>query len=183
MKISIENSGIKNTKEIYHNLDFESLIEHELKNGECTLASSGATMVDTGIFTGRSPKDKYFVNQEPSSKYISWGKINQPVKKEVFEELLALGKEQLSGKDLYVTDVYCGSSPSSRRAVRFVTELAWQSHFVTNMFIRPSMEQLQTFKPEFTVLNACKAVNDRWKEHGLHSEVFALFDVEEVHHT
>jgi phosphoenolpyruvate carboxykinase (ATP) len=179
MKVDISNTGITDTKEIYYNLDFESLIEHELKNGECKLANNGATMVDTGIFTGRSPADKYFVNKEPSNRYISWGNINQPVEKEVFEELLELGKQQLSGKDLYVTDVYCGSSESSRRSIRFITELAWQSHFVTNMFIRPSMEQLQEFKPEFTVLNACKTVNEKWKEHGLNSEVFVLFDVEE----
>ena len=135
-------------------------------------------MVDTGIFTGRSPKDKYFVDQDPSNRYIAWGDVNHKVSKEIYEELLAVGREQLSNKDLYITDVYCGSSQTSRRSIRFVTELAWQSHFVTNMFIRPSMEQLQGFKPEFTVLNACKAVNDKWKEHGLHSEVFVIFDVE-----
>jgi len=179
MKVDISNTGIKDTKEIYYNLDFESLVEHELKNGECKLANNGATMVDTGIFTGRSPADKYFVNKEPSNRYISWGNINQPVEKEVFEELLELSKKQLSDKELYVTDVYCGSSESSKRSIRFITELAWQSHFVTNMFIRPSMEQLQGFKPEFTVLNACKTVNAKWKEHGLNSEVFVLFDVEE----
>ncbi len=175
---NLEEIGIKNTGKIFHNLDYEELIAHELKNGECQLAESGATMVDTGIFTGRSPKDKYFVNQDPSNRYIAWGDVNHKVSKEIFEELLAVGREQLSNKDLYVTDVYCGSSQTSRRSIRFVTELAWQSHFVTNMFIRPSMEQLQGFKPEFTVLNACKAVNDKWKEHGLHSEVFVIFDVE-----
>ncbi len=176
--IEIEKLGIKNPSEIFYNLDYEELIEHELKNGECTLASSGATIVDTGIFTGRSPKDKYFVNQDPSTKYISWGSTNQPVDKAIFEELLELSREQLSETSLYVTDVYCGASTASKRSVRFISELAWQSHFVTNMFIRPSMEQLTAFKPDFTVMNACKAVNDKWKEHGLHSEVFVLFDVE-----
>jgi len=175
----IENIGIKNVGKVFRNLDYEELIDHELRNGECKLTSSGATTVDTGIFTGRSPKDKYFVNSDPSNKHIAWGDVNQSVKKEVFDELLSLAKEQLSNKDLYVTDVYCGSSTASRRSVRFVSEIAWQSHFVTNMFIRPSQEQLLEFTPQFTVLNACKAVNDKWKEHGLNSEVFVLFNVEE----
>ncbi len=175
----LEAIGIKNGGQIFHNLDFGDLVEHELKNGEAQKVSSGATTVDTGIFTGRSPKDKYFVKQDESQKYIAWGDVNKPVSKEIFNELLDVAKAQLSGKDLYVTDVYCGSSQASKRSVRFVSELAWQSHFVTNMFIRPSLEQLQTFKPEFTVLNACKTVNDKWKEHGLHSEVFVMFNVEE----
>jgi phosphoenolpyruvate carboxykinase (ATP) len=175
----IEKIGIKNVGKIHRNLDYEELIEHELNNGECQLATNGATMVDTGIFTGRSPKDKYFVNQEPSNGYISWGDVNHKIDKAVYEELFEVAKSQLSDKDLYVTDVYCGSSQTSRRSVRFVSEIAWQSHFVTNMFIRPSMEQLMTFAPQFTVLNACKAVNDKWKEHGLNSEVFVIFNVEE----
>ena len=174
----LDKLGIENIGKVFYNLDYDELIEHELKNGECSLANNGATIVDTGIFTGRSPKDKYFVFRHPSNKYISWGSTNQPVDTVVFEELLALAKKELSNKDLYVTDVFCGSSTSSRRSVRFVTELAWQSHFVTNMFIRPSMEQLLEFKPQFTVLNACKTVNEKWKDHGLHSEVFVVFDIE-----
>ena len=91
---------------------------------------------------------------------------------EIFEELLVVAQEQLSGKDLYVTDVFCGSSIASKRSVRFVSEIAWQSHFVKNMFIRPTPPELEIFKSDFVVLNACKAVNDKWKEHGLNSEVF-----------
>jgi phosphoenolpyruvate carboxykinase (ATP) len=175
----IEALGIKNSGTIFHNLSYDELIDHELKNGECHLASSGATMVDTGIFTGRSPKDKYFVEQGPSSQYIAWGEVNKPVSKEVFDELYEVAKEQLSGKDLYVTDVFCGSSEASKRSVRFVSEIAWQSHFVKNMFIRPNNNDLENFKPEFTVLNACKATNEQFKAHGLNSEVFVMFNVEE----
>jgi len=175
----IEALGIKGTGTVYHNLSYDELIEHELKNNECHLASSGATMVDTGIFTGRSPKDKYFVSQEPSNQFIAWGDVNKPVSKEVFDDLMALAKEQLSNKDLYVTDVYCGSSEASKRSVRFVSEIAWQSHFVKNMFIRPKAEELTAFKPTFTVLNACKATNGNFKKHGLNSEVFVVFNVEE----
>ncbi len=174
----LEEIGISNSGEIFHNLDYEDLIEHELKNGEVERVKTGATAVDTGIFTGRSPKDKYFVEQDESKKYIAWGDVNKPVSKEIFEELLQVARDELSGKDIYVTDVFCGSSKASKRSVRFVTEIAWQSHFVKNMFIRPTAGELARFKPEFTVLNACKAVDEKWKEHGLNSEVFVMFDIE-----
>ncbi|MFH0710530.1 MAG: phosphoenolpyruvate carboxykinase (ATP) [Pseudomonadota bacterium] len=176
--VEIETLGIKNTQNIFHNLTFDELIEHELRNGECTMTSSGATTVDTGIFTGRSPKDKYFVNSDPSNQYIAWGDVNKKIDKAVFDELLIVAREQLSNKDLYITDVFCGSSASSKRSIRFVSEIAWQSHFVKNMFIRPLTEELNDFKPQFTVLNACKAVNSQWENHGLNSEVFVLFDIE-----
>ena len=178
MSQGLEKLGLENIGNIYQDLSYDELIEHELRNGECTLTTSGATTVDTGIFTGRSPKDKYFVYQEPSNQYIAWGDINQKITKEIFSELLALAKMQLSGKDLYITDVFCGASHASKRSVRFVSEIAWQSHFVKNMFIRPTSDELATFSVDFTVLNACKTVNTRWKELGLHSEVFVVFDIE-----
>lgn len=175
----IEKLGILGTKEIFHNLSYDELIEHEVANGECFMTSSGATTVDTGIFTGRSPKDKYFVDQDPSNKFIAWGDVNKKIDKETFDELLELAKKQLSNSNLYITDVYCGSSDESKRSVRFVSEIAWQSHFVKNMFIRPTTEQLANFKDDFIVLNACKTVNPKYKEHGLNSEVFVVFNVEE----
>lgn len=174
----LEEIGLRNVGKIYHNLSYDELIRHEIENSECALTKQGATAVDTGVFTGRSPKDKYFVDRDPSNKYIAWGDVNQKVSEKVFNELLDVAREQLSGKDLYITDVYSGASVDSKRSIRFVTEIAWQAHFVKNMFIRPSESELATFKPQFTVLNACKAVNDKWKEHGLNSEVFVLFDIE-----
>ncbi|MFT7003115.1 MAG: phosphoenolpyruvate carboxykinase (ATP) [Sulfurimonas sp.] len=174
----LEELGLKNIGKIHHNLDYDELIQHELDNGECAQTKKGATAVDTGIFTGRSPKDKYFVDRDPSNKYIAWGDVNKKVSAEIFSELLEVAQKELSGKDIYVTDVFCGSSAASKRSVRFVSEIAWQSHFVKNMFIRPTESELEVFKSDFTVLNACKAVNDKWKEHGLNSEVFVLFDVE-----
>jgi phosphoenolpyruvate carboxykinase (ATP) len=174
----LESIGLKNVGKIFHNLSYDEIIKHELDNGECAVTKKGATAVDTGIFTGRSPKDKYFVDRDPSNKHIAWGDVNKKVSAEIFDELLAVAQEQLSGKDLYVTDVFCGSSAASKRSVRFVSEIAWQSHFVKNMFIRPTPAELEVFKNDFTVLNACKAVNDKWKEHGMNSEVFVLFDVE-----
>ena len=179
MNISeLEKLGLKNVGKIFHNLSYDELIQHELDNGEVRETSSGATAVDTGVFTGRSPKDKYFVDRSPSNKYIAWGDVNQKVSEEIFDELFEVTLKQLSGKDLYVTDVFSGASPASKKSIRFITEIAWQSHFVKNMFIRPTPAELEVFQSDFTVFNACKTVNERWKEHGLHSEVFVLFDVE-----
>lgn len=174
----LEELGLKDIGNVYHNLSYDELIKHELANGEVQQTKKGATAVDTGIFTGRSPKDKYFVDRDPSNKYIAWGDVNKKISPEIFEELLVVAREQLSNKDLYITDVFCGSSPASKRSVRFVSEIAWQSHFVKNMFIRPSSAELEVFKSDFTVLNACKTVNERWKEHGMNSEVFVMFDIE-----
>lgn len=175
----LEDIGLRGVGEVYHNLSYDELIQHEIKNGECALAKNGATAVDTGIFTGRSPKDKYFVDSDPSNKYIAWGDVNRKIDSKIFAELLELAQAQLSNKDLYVTDVFCGASTASKRSVRFVSEIAWQSHFVKNMFIRPTSSELEVFKPQFTVLNACKAVNDKWQKQGLTSEVFVVFNVEE----
>ena len=175
----IEKLGIQNTGKIFYNLGYDELIKHELDNGECTMTSNGATTVDTGIFTGRSPKDKFFVDQEPSNKYIAWGSVNQKISKENYEELYKIGTAQLSNKDLYVMDLFTGSSPASKRNVRFISEIAWQAHFVKNMFIRPTEAELEGFEPNFTVINACKATNERYEEMGLNSDVFVVFNVEE----
>ncbi|MCJ7764442.1 MAG: phosphoenolpyruvate carboxykinase (ATP), partial [Thiovulaceae bacterium] len=175
----IEKLGIQNTGKLFYNLDYDELIDHELKNGECVMADSGAMMVDTGIFTGRSPKDKFFVDQEPSNKYIAWGNVNHPIASEHYEEIYKVATAELSDKDLYVMDLFTGSSPASKRNVRFISEIAWQAHFVKNMFIRPTESELDGFAPDFTVINACKATNSRYKEMGLNSEVFVLFNIEE----
>ena len=174
----LEDLGLKNIGNVYHNLSYEELKEHELKNGEVYQTTSGAMSVDTGIFTGRSPKDKYFVDRDPSNKYIAWGNVNKKISEETFKKVLASAQKQLSNTDLYVTDVYSGASKSSRRSIRFVSEIAWQSHFVKNMFIRPTEEELQNFKSDFVVLNACKTVHKEWEEDGLNSEVFVIFDIE-----
>ncbi len=175
----LEEAGLSDIQEVFYNLSYDELIDHELKNGECVMTESGATAVDTGIFTGRSPKDKYFVDREPSNRYIAWGDVNQKISPEIFQDLFETAKKELSGKNLYVIDAYAGASKASRRNVRFISELAWQAHFVKNMFIRPNEKELEGFKPDFTVFNACKTVDEKWKEHGLNSEVFVAFDVEE----
>ena len=175
----IEKLGLTDIGEIYYNLDFDTLLAHEVNRGEVTVSTSGSAMCDTGIFTGRSPKDKYFVDQPPSNEHIAWGEVNQPIDKATYDELLALSRKQLSGKDIYITDVYAGASPASRRKIRFVTEVAWQAHFVKNMFIRPTEEELADFEPDFTVYNACRTVDHDYKEHGLNSDVYVAFNIEE----
>ncbi len=176
---NIKNSiALDNIGTIYRNLDTDTLIDHAVENEGAKISSAGALMIDTGIFTGRSPKDKYFVNADPSNKYIAWGDVNAPITADIYKSLLENSKQQLSGKDLYVTDLYCGASEDSRKSVRFITEIAWQAHFVKNMFIVPSEEDLESFEPEFTVYNSCKTTNPNWKEQDLNSEVYVAFDVE-----
>ena len=175
-----DSLGLENVGTVFRNSDIDSLIEFAVKNEGAKVSSTGALMIDTGIFTGRSPKDKFFVNQDPSNKYIAWGDINRKVSKEVYEDLLKTSKKQLSNKDVFVTDVYCGSSLDSRKSVRFINEVAWQAHFIQNMFIVPqTQEELDNFVPEFTIYNACKTVDMSYASHGLHSEVYVIFNVEE----
>lgn len=171
--ISLENVGT-----IYRNLDVDTLMDHAVANEGASISSAGALMIDTGEFTGRSPKDKYFVDADPSNKYIAWGDVNKAIDAKTYASLLEVSKTQLSGKDLYITDVFCGSSMDSRISVRFITEIAWQSHFIQNMFIMPTAEELENFTPDFTVYNACKTTNPNWEEENLHSEVFVAFNVE-----
>jgi len=171
--------NLQNVGTIHRNLDIDTLMDHAVKNEGASISSSGALMIDTGIFTGRSPKDKYFVDAEPSNKHISWGDVNKKISKDIYEDLKKISLDQLSGKDLYITDVFSGSSPSSRKSVRIITEIAWQSHFVQNMFIRPTKEELENFVPDFTLYNACKATNPNYEEQGLNSEVYVAFNVEE----
>ena len=171
--------GIK-AKNIIRNPSYDKIIEDSLKKGEVELTNLGATAVDTGEFTGRSPKDKYFVKQPPSEQYIAWGEINQPISPEVFKKLEKFTKDELSNKDeLYVIDVFVGASKSSRRAIRFVTPIAWQAHFVMNMFILPKESELENFKPDFTFLVAGPARYKDAKEDGLNSDIFVAFNIEE----
>ncbi len=179
--LDIKNSlDLENVGEIYRNLDTGSLIKYAVEHEKAKVSSTGALMIDTGIFTGRSPKDKFFVNQDPSNKFIAWGDINKKVSKQVYEDLFKTTQKQLSNKNLFITDVYCGASLDSRRSVRFITEVAWQAHFVKNMFIVPkTQKELDEFVPDFTIYNACKTVDMAYASHKLHSEVYVVFNVEE----
>ena len=188
LKDELKSYGIQDPKKIYHNLSYDELFEHEtdpsLKGYERGFETdTGAVAVDTGIFTGRSPKDKFIVEEETSKDNIWWknperkASDNKPVSEEVWEELEKISAEQLSGKDLYVQDGYAGANEDTRIRVRVVTEVAWMAHFVKNMFIRPTEAELENFKPDFVMLNACKTNDPHWREHGLHSEVFAVFNL------
>lgn len=146
------------------------------------LTESGAVSVDTGEFTGRSPKDKYIVMDEKTRETVWWPtdafpNSNHPLQPEVWEDLKAKSAAGLSDKPLYVVDAFCGASETRRLCVRFVMEVAWQAHFVTNMFIRPSKEELVNFEPDFVVLNASKIVNSDWRGQGLNSENFVAFNL------
>jgi phosphoenolpyruvate carboxykinase (ATP) len=188
-KLDLSVYGIKNVKKIYHNISYEKLYEQEtnpaLKGYEKGIeTTTGAVAVDTGIFTGRSPRDKYIVKDNVSANTVWWtskeGKNdNKPITKEVYEEVKQTALHQFSNKELHVVDCYCGANPSTRLKVRFIMEVAWQAHFVKNMFIRPDKEELESFEPEFITYTASKAVNPNWKDQGLNSEVVIAFNLED----
>jgi len=175
----LEQYGIKDVENIIYNPSYKKLAEDEAAKGECTFSDNNTAMVDTGIFTGRSPKDKYFVDQPPSNEHIAWGDINRPISKEVYEDLFELTTKQLSGKELYVVDAFAGASKSSRKSIRFITEIAWQAHFIENMFIMPTEDELENFEPDFVLYNACKTVNPKHKEQNLNSDVYVVFNIED----
>ena len=190
LKAELQALGVENPVEIFHNLSYDELYKHETDPSltgyeKAYLTKSGALSVDTGIFTGRSPKDKYIVKDENTKDNVWWadpnkkGSDNKPIDHKTWEHFRMLCQKQLSGKKIYVMDGYCGANENSRMKVRFVSEVAWQAHFVKNMFIRPSEEELADFEPDFVVLNAGKTTNPNWKEMGLNSEVFVAFNLTE----
>lgn len=181
--------GITQVKEIVRNPSYEQLFEEEMAPNlegyeKGVLTDTGAVAVDTGIFTGRSPKDKYIVYDDSSKEHVWWTSDaakndNKPMTPETWKSLKELVTGELSGKRLFVIDAFCGASEHHRLAVRIITEVAWQAHFVKNMFIRPTEEELKTFKPDFVVLNGSKVTNPNWKEQGLNSENFVAFNLTE----
>ncbi|PKP45627.1 MAG: phosphoenolpyruvate carboxykinase (ATP), partial [Bacteroidetes bacterium HGW-Bacteroidetes-11] len=186
--IDLSLYGITNVEKIYYNSSFEELFEHEMDPSlegfeRGVLTKTGAVSVDTGVFTGRSPKDKYIVRDSVSENTVWWSTIgkndNKPITPEIWAHLKGIVSRQLSNKKLYVVDAFAGANPDSRLSVRFIMEVAWQAHFVKNMFIRPSDEELENFKPDFVLINGAKAVNPQWQEQGLNSENFVAFNLTE----
>ncbi|OON39332.1 phosphoenolpyruvate carboxykinase (ATP) [Izhakiella australiensis] len=182
--------GITDATDVVHNPDYDTLFAEEtrsdLQGYECGIVTtSGAVAVDTGIFTGRSPKDKYIVRDDTTRDTLWWndqgkGKNdNQPLSQQTWERLKSQVTQQLSGKRLFVVDAWCGANPDTRLSVRFITEVAWQAHFVKNMFIRPDDAALADFKPDFVVMNGAKCTNPDWQQEGLHSENFVAFNLTE----
>ena len=162
-----------------YNLDYHEIRKQELLNKEGKWTNNSVLCVDTNI-TGRSPNDKYIVSNSPSKEKIWWGVVNKPMKKKIFEKLKksCINHFEKNVEKYYIFDGYCGASVKSRKKVRFVTEYAWQYHFVKNMFISSEKTDMETFEPDMTIINACNVKNKNWKEDGLHSENFICFHLE-----
>ncbi|MBQ9526794.1 MAG: phosphoenolpyruvate carboxykinase (ATP), partial [Fretibacterium sp.] len=186
-KIDLSKYGITGATEIIHNPSFEFLYEEELKP-ELTgfdkgqLSELGAVNVMTGIYTGRSPKDKYIVMDKNSKDTVWWTSDeykndNHPLSEEHWKVLKDIAVKELSNKRLFVVDAFCGANKDTRMAVRFIMEVAWQAHFIKNMFIIPTDEELENFEPDFVVFNASKAKVENYKEMGMNSETAAAFNI------
>ncbi len=185
--LDLSKYGIVDVKEVLHNPSYEVLFEEETKDGltgfdKGQVTELGAVNVMTGVYTGRSPKDKFIVMDETSKDTVWWTSDeykndNKPASKEAWAAVKEIAKKELSGKKLYVVDGFCGANKDTRMAVRFIMEVAWQAHFVTNMFIRPTAEELADFEPDFVVYNASKAKVENYKELGLNSETAVVFNV------
>ena len=185
--IDLAKYGITGSTEIVYNPSYEELFVEETKAdltgyevGQVT--ELGAVNVMTGIYTGRSPKDKYIVMDENSKDTVWWTSNeykndNHPISEDVWATLKDIATKELSNKRLFVVDAFCGANADTRMAVRFIVEVAWQAHFIKNMFIQPSAEELETFEPDFVVYNASKAKVDNYKELGLNSETAVAFNI------
>ena len=186
-KIDLTQYGITGTTEIVHNPSYEELFKEETKESltgfeKGQVTELGAVNVMTGIYTGRSPQDKFIVMDENSKDTVWWTtpeykNDNHPASKEAWDVVKKLAQEELSNKRLFVVDAFCGANKDTRMAVRFIVEVAWQAHFVTNMFIQPTAEELENFKPDFIVYNASKAKVENYKELGLNSETAVVFNI------
>lgn len=186
-KLDLSKYGITGTTEIVYNPSYEQLFDEETKpelegyeKGQ--VSELGAVNVMTGIYTGRSPKDKFIVMDENSKDTVWWTSDeykndNHPASQEAWKAVKEIAKKELSNKRLYVVDAFCGANKDTRMAVRFIMEVAWQAHFVTNMFIKPTAEELANFEPDFVVYNASKAKVENYKELGLNSETAVLFNI------
>lgn len=185
-KIYLAKYGIRNAKVIAHNPSYEELFEAETKKGlrgfeKGQLTELDAVNVMTGVFTGRSPKDKYIVDDKQSHDNVWWTSDaykndNHPMSEEVWDKVKKIALKELSGKELYVCDAFCGANKETRLAVRFIVEVAWQAHFVKNMFIQPTQEELEHFEPNFIIYNASKAKVKNYEKLGLNSDTCVAFN-------
>ena len=186
-ELNLSKYGINGATEILHNPSYETLFAEETKEGLSgyevgRVSELGAVDVMTGIYTGRSPKDKYIVMDENSKNTVWWTSDeykndNHPMSEETWAKVKALAQNELSGKRLFVMDAFCGANKDTRMAIRFVMEVAWQAHFVKNMFIRPTEEELANFEPDFVVYTASKAKVENYKELGLNSATCVAFNI------
>ena len=190
MASDLSKYGITGVTEIVHNPSYDELFKEETKPGlegfeKGTVTDMGAVNVMTGVYTGRSPKDKFFVLDDTTKDTIWWTSDeykndNKPISEKSWKALKELADKELSNKRLFVVDTFCGANENSRLKIRFIMEVAWQAHFVTNMFIRPTAEELKNYgEPDFVVLNASKAKVENYKELGLNSETAVVFNLTE----
>ena len=179
-ELDFDKLGIHNLKEVHRNLSVEELIKETVANGEGVVGSRGATIVDTGKYTGRSPKDKYIVNEPSSTENIWWGEVNQKLDETIFDELYnkIINYYNTDESKTYLFDGFAGFDPNHSINVRILAKRAWQAHFVNNMFIRPKVEELEGFNPDFTIINASSVFNEDFKKHGMNSETFIIFHME-----
>jgi phosphoenolpyruvate carboxykinase (ATP) len=188
--LDLSKYGIAGATEVIYNPSFDQLFQEEMKPGlegfeKGQLTELGAVNVMTGVYTGRSPKDKFFVMDETSKDTVWWTSDaykndNKPITENAWKALKKLAVEQLSGKRLFVVDAFCGANENTRLKLRFIMEVAWQAHFVKNMFIRPTNEELANFgEPDFVIMNASKAKVENYKELGLNSETAVVFNLTE----
>jgi len=176
-ELDLDSIGLNKVDKVHRNLSIENLIEETVKNGEGIIGPKGATIVDTGQFTGRSPKDKYIVDEPSSSDKVWWGPVNKKIDESIFDELYASVVDYYNNDSskTYLFDGFAGFDPSHSINVRIIAKRAWQAHFVNNMFIRPEKNQLNNFLPDFTIINASSVQNKAFKEHGMNSETFIIF--------
>ena len=185
--LNLEQYGITDVKEIVYNPSYEFLYEEEMKDGlqgfeKGQLTELGAVNVMTGVYTGRSPKDKYIVMDENSKDTVWWTTPEYPndnhvMSEDVWAKVKDLAVKKLCGKRLFVMDAFCGANKDTRMAVRFIMEVAWQAHFVKNMFIAPTEEEQANFKPDFVVYAASRAKVDNYRELGINSETCIAFNI------
>ena len=187
-KIDLEKYGITGATEVLYNPSYETLFAEETKSELTGFDKGIMTELDTinvmtGIYTGRSPKDKFFVMDEVSKDTVWWTSDeykndNKPISEESWKSLKDIAVKELSGKRLFVVDTFCGANPDTRLKVRFIMEVAWQAHFVKNMFIRPTEEELKNYgEPDFVSFVASKAKAENYKELGLNSETATVFNL------
>ncbi len=173
-KFGLENAGLRNLGNVFWNYGPAELIEAAVHNHDGSLSNDGALMVNTGQFTGRSPKDKYIVDyQDENSRKIDWGKVNQPITPNQFDRILAKMQIYLEGRDVYVQDLQVGAHPDARINVRVITEQAWHSLFTRNLLIRPERSKLSEIEPNFTILQAPSFKADPEVD-GIHSSTFVI---------
>ena len=186
-KLDLTKYGITGTTEIVYNPSYEVLFRDETDPAltgydKGQVSELGAVNVMTGVYTGRSPKDKFIVMDENSKDTVWWTSEgykndNHPASQETWKAVKEIALKELSGKKLYVVDAFCGANADTRMAVRFIVEVAWQAHFIKNMFIQPTQAELDAFEPDFVVYNASKAKVENYKELGLNSETAVVFNI------